>query len=804
MTTKHRSRTTAAAALSAALVALTLFATDPAWALTVTPPPPCVIELKSPLTTWGKADCGTATPSPVAATVTSSARDADALPEGITLVKWTASLPDATASAWQAVVVADTVPPTIGLPPPFHIAATGATTSPPAAFGSTEFVAPTGHTSVTCDSPGQLKIGITRITCTTKDASDNSAATTWAAVVTDVTPPTITVPATKAEVAATAALSPHADLTFVKPAVADLVTETPTLSYFSPTSHLPLGDSTITWIATDEAGNHATAQQTIALVDTTAPTMTAATRVRVPPNSLVGSPQVFDAIDPSPALSSQYTGTDQNPTVTWTATDKHKNASVLIQSATRPATEPRFTMTLLHTLQGPVNPDLVGDLDLVSDKYLIYTGPISRSDIHGRGILVFNPNTGARIALPENTEWTDATRVTPIRKDATDHQFAAHCDCDTSGNGVHIFNAAMPTATHTLAPPQLSDGRTVHFGAMASSGNLLFVQAYTAEPTSASTQRWIGRVLAYDTETWKLKYEIENPTPAYGDQFGKLLWVGQGTTHSKEALYVWSRQSALTPDAFSPEIQVFNTADGQFIRTTTNPQIATPFNRDPLESLDMVGHANGVFVSTRTYDNEVIINYKKDGTTGLIYKPSCCTWFFGNGFESDGSLLYASAWTPMRERILLVFDAETNTLVRTYTTRMNVGSGLWGTFTEVEYLGNNKVATIEATYGSSTDRVRIFQLNPTTPAPAAASAQASADTITLVKPLLLYAEPVDNKSIRLVYDTALSPHAISALDYEMNAGYRITAVNATEDSVLITYASATPKPTNPPAVYEVG
>jgi len=820
MATKQHSRTAAAAALFAALVALAPLAADPAWALTIAPPPPCVVELKPELTTWGKAGCGAATPVPATATVTSSVGNDDALPRGITLVEWTASLSGETVSAWQAVVVADTTSPTIGSPAPVHTTTTAATAPPPAAFGNTASVAPTGHTSVTCDSPGQLKAGITRITCTANDASNNSVAATWAAVVKDTAAPTITIPPnTRVEVEATEALSLPADLTFVKPAAADLVTEMPDVSYLSPTQRLPLGDSTITWIATDEAGNSATAQQTVTLVDTTAPTITPTTSVPVPPGSPIGSPQVFDAVDPSPEISSRNTGTAQNPTVTWTATDDHKNTSTFVQSTSPLATEPFFAMTKVRTLAGPWGLGLEGYLTLVSKDYLIYKGLTSGDGLGGNRLLAFNPVTGAEIVLPENTEWTTATHITPIRSSSGDHRFAARCDCATSGNGIHIFNAAMPTAVKTLTPPQVSDGRTAHYGAMASSGGLLFVQAYTTEPTANLEQRWISRVHAYDTKTWKLKYEIENPTPFYGDQFGKLLWTGQGTAHAKEALYVWSKYSASAPSHDSPEIQVFNTANGQLIHTTTDPQIAdssvsqTPAPTTPrsassadphtIKSFDMVSYADGVFASTRTNDNEKIINYKKDGSTGIMHRPSCCLHYFGSGMAPEGNLLYASAWTNTANRIIHAFDTGTNTLARTYSGDLHDGALAPGVLGDMEYLGNNKIAAVEIS-GRFAANTHLLELHPTTPAQPTASAQAATPAITLVRPLLLYAEPTDNNTTKLVYDTTLSPRVINALDYEMDDNYRITAVSTAKDSVLITYASAAPKPASTPAVYQVG
>ena len=64
----------------------------------------------------------------------------------------------------------------------------------------------------------------------------------------------------------------------------------------------PLGETTVTWTATDSSGNFATATQTVSVVDTTSPTLTVPENIIVDSFTLeklvvIGEAYAFDSVD---------------------------------------------------------------------------------------------------------------------------------------------------------------------------------------------------------------------------------------------------------------------------------------------------------------------------------------------------------------------------------------------------------------------------------------------------------------------------------------------------------------------------
>jgi len=120
--------------------------------------------------------------------------------------------------------------------------------------------------SVTSDSPDTFPLGETVITWTATDSSGNSAIATQTVTVVDTTAPGITVP-DSITIEASGAEGNLADI--------GLGSGSDTVEIISVTSDspdtFPLGETVITWTATDSSGNSATATQTVTVVDTTAP-----------------------------------------------------------------------------------------------------------------------------------------------------------------------------------------------------------------------------------------------------------------------------------------------------------------------------------------------------------------------------------------------------------------------------------------------------------------------------------------------------------------------------------------------------
>jgi len=263
-------------------------------------------------------------------------------PVGVTLVTWTATDSEGNAAtAAQTVTVVDTTPPDVTAPANLIVEAAGPTT--PVALSTptvSDLVDPSP--SVTNDSPvgGLFPVGVTVVTWTATDSEGNAATATQTVTVLDTTAPNLSPPAD--------VLAEATGVTTVvalgSPFVSDLVDLSPTISNDAPLGDLfPVGVTVVTWTATDSEGNAATATQTVTVVDTTPPDVTAPANLIVEATGVttvvaLGSPTVNDLVDPSPIVSNDAPLGDLFPVgvtvVTWTAVDSEGNAATATQTIT--------------------------------------------------------------------------------------------------------------------------------------------------------------------------------------------------------------------------------------------------------------------------------------------------------------------------------------------------------------------------------------------------------------------------------------------------------------------------------------
>ena len=269
---------------------------------------------------------------------------------GNTIVTWTATdSSNNTATAIQTVTIQDTTAPTITVPPDTSFNTTGTSLSlTQADYGTataTDLV--TLSPAVTSNAPASFLPGNTTITWTATDDYQNSATATQtitiiAVTVTDTVPPTIT-PSSDKTFEATGVLTPLSIGQIVAPFISDNVDTNPVLSNDIPAS-FSLGNTTVTWTATDSSNNTATAIQTVTIQDTTAPTIT------VPPDASFnatgmslsltqveyGTATATDLVTLSPAVTSNAPASfpPGNTTITWTATDDYQNSATATQTIT--------------------------------------------------------------------------------------------------------------------------------------------------------------------------------------------------------------------------------------------------------------------------------------------------------------------------------------------------------------------------------------------------------------------------------------------------------------------------------------
>ena len=190
----------------------------------------------------------------------------------IGLRQGTATKPSFWTKTWIVLQVIDGTRPVITPPAAFSTEATAVLTPlTQAAYGTATAVDDVDLAPViTNNAPATFPLGVTTITWTATDSSGNFATATQTVTVVDTTPPVITPPADYST-GATAVLTPLTTADYGTATATDIF---PVVITNNAPATFPLGDTTITWTATDANGNFATATQKVTVVDITPPTGT--------------------------------------------------------------------------------------------------------------------------------------------------------------------------------------------------------------------------------------------------------------------------------------------------------------------------------------------------------------------------------------------------------------------------------------------------------------------------------------------------------------------------------------------------
>ncbi|MDQ6980583.1 MAG: HYR domain-containing protein, partial [Ghiorsea sp.] len=191
--------------------------------------------------------------------------------------------------------------------------------------------------TVTNNAPATFPVGTTTVTYTATDIYGNIATTTQAVIVADTTVPTINIQQAAVTIEA---ISAQTTVNLGTVTATDLVDGAITSTNNAPAT-FPLGITTVTWSATDAAGNTATAQQQVTVQDTTPPVITAPAAVTgisqdgyaVAVN--IGQATATDAFNPVSIINdAPATFPIGNTTVTWSATDANNNSATATQLVT--------------------------------------------------------------------------------------------------------------------------------------------------------------------------------------------------------------------------------------------------------------------------------------------------------------------------------------------------------------------------------------------------------------------------------------------------------------------------------------
>jgi len=237
--------------------------------------------------------------------------------------------------ATRTVTVVDATPPELTCPGDATVATNnGCAYVRPAgestgATATDNCSAPTEIT-ITSDAPGAFALGTTTVTWVATDESGNSTLCTQQVTVVDDTVPEITCPGLTIvnANAGCAYVGSIGDVTATDNCSATLRSDAP--------ESFPLGDTTVTWMATDLAGNTATCEQVVRVVDSTPPTILCPRVVTVPCVSGDGAVAEFETVasdicTPDPRVVCTPASGTLFPlgrtTVTCTATDAAGNVA---------------------------------------------------------------------------------------------------------------------------------------------------------------------------------------------------------------------------------------------------------------------------------------------------------------------------------------------------------------------------------------------------------------------------------------------------------------------------------------------
>ncbi|GFN41409.1 MAG: HYR domain-containing protein [Marine Group I thaumarchaeote] len=276
---------------------------------------------------------GNATVSDAIGISTVSNNSPTIFPIGETIVTWTVTdLHGNESSANQTVSVVDTIPPTITAPSNVIYEAVDPSTNT-VAIGVAETTDVVGIVSVENNAPSLFQVGDTIVTWTAIDAAGNSASATQTVSVVDTIAPKI-IPN---ETIIVEAASENDNIVELQTPIVEDAVGVSSLNNNAP-SLFPVGDTIVTWNATDAAGNSAIITQTVSVVDTTTPKLNAPPAQTVEATSALGNEVEYGTAKYSDAVGVTSITNDAPETfpfgltsITWTATDAAGNTASEIQ-----------------------------------------------------------------------------------------------------------------------------------------------------------------------------------------------------------------------------------------------------------------------------------------------------------------------------------------------------------------------------------------------------------------------------------------------------------------------------------------
>jgi len=524
---------------------------------------------------------------------------------GTTTVTWTAEVEGRTATDTQTITIRDTRPPAISVNSCTTFEATGALT--PLSeddYGrayAVDYVS--GIRSITSNAPALgFPVGTTDVTWTATDNRGNSSTKKSCVIVVDTTPPSVTPPRPHMS-EATAPLTPLGSAQYGTATATDLVTPAASISITSDApARFPLGETTVTWTATDGAGNSGQATQRVTVIDTTPPSVkTPGTRVieargptTVPTASELGTATATDLADESPTVAHGLAsplgmGISR---VLWTATDASGNARSTTQVVVVIDTTP---------------PEVTAPADMMINSATAV--PSSSVDI---GTPTATDLVDSLMSFTNDAPASFRVGVTIVTWKATDGKGnAAYATQKVSVTPSRILHTVSPESTSAAAALGFGH-RLGHSGDLFLVGNTLFEKGGKAKAGAVHvygvSDGVLDRTLHHSTET-----------PRKNQYFGGSIAAVDGSGGAGTAVAIGARGND-AEGRFVGSVQVFNPATGAHLRTISNPSAATAGGG--------VGDAFGAFTASLG-DKIAVSSHRHDAgeksNVGRVYVHSVST-----------------------------------------------------------------------------------------------------------------------------------------------------------------------------------
>ena len=413
-------------------------------------------------------------------------------PIGNSIVTWTATDTAGNSSyATQTVTVKDTTAPIISTP--INVSVEASTKLSVVPFESPSATDVVGVVSLSSNAPTTFPVGTTTITWTAKDAAGNTSTATQTVTVEDTTAPIITAPA-----AVTAeATAPQTTVNISMATATDMV-GIESITSDAPAT-FPVGVTTVTWTATDKAGNSSTATQVVTVEDTTTPTISAPVNVvteATAPNSVVTyiAPTADDAVGVTSFTHNAPATFPVGVTaITWTAKDAAGNTTTTTQTIT-------VEDTTTPTISAPIN---VVTEATAPNSVVSYIAPTADDAV---GITSFTHNAPATFPVGVTTiTWTakdaasnttTATQTITV-EDTTTPVISAPVNVDVEATAFRsVVSFLSPTATDIIGVTSFTNNAPASF------------------PVGITTITWTAIDAAGNTTTASQTVKVNDTTPA--------------------------------------------------------------------------------------------------------------------------------------------------------------------------------------------------------------------------------------------------------------------------------------------------